>query len=152
MVLEARPIELPVRDLERVLREALTEDVGTGDVTTEATVDSSATCEAQILLKQPGVVCGLLAAAAVFRTLDSGISFEPLAAEGEIVSGPPAVVGRVTGSTRAVLTGERTALNLLGRLSGVATLTRRFVDAVEGTECVILDTRKIGRASCRERV
>ena len=59
MVLEARPIELPVRELERLVRDALAEDVGAGDVTTEATVDASATCEAQILLKQPGVVCGL---------------------------------------------------------------------------------------------
>ena len=142
MVLETRPIELPVRDLERVVREALAEDVGTGDLTTEATVDSFATCEAQILLKQPGVVCGLLAVASVFQVLDPKIHFEPLAAEGEHVSEAPAVIARVTGPTRAVLTGERTALNLLGRLSGVATLTRRFVDAIEGTGCVILDTRK----------
>ena len=70
MVLEARPMELPAPELERVVREALAEDVGAGDVTTEATVDASATCEAQILLKQPGVVCGLVAAEAVFRTLD----------------------------------------------------------------------------------
>jgi nicotinate-nucleotide pyrophosphorylase (carboxylating) len=142
MVLEARPIELPARELERLVRDALAEDIGAGDVTTEATVDASAVCEAQILLKQPGVVCGLVAAAAVFRTLDPQIQFEPLAAEGEQVSEAPAVIARVAGSTRAVLTGERTALNLLGRLSGVATLTRRFVDAVEGTDCIVLDTRK----------
>ena len=142
MVLETRPIELPLNDLERVVREALAEDVGAGDVTTEATVDVSATCEAQILLKQLGVVCGLLVAAAVFQVLDPKIRFEQLAAEGEHLSEAPAVIGRVAGSTRAVLTGERTALNLLGRLSGVATLTRRFVDAVEGTDCVVLDTRK----------
>jgi len=142
MVLEALPIELSPRDLERLVRDALAEDVGAGDVTTEATVDASATSEAQILLKQPGVVCGLPAAEAVFQALDSELRFDSLAAEGAQISEGPAVIGRVAGSTRAVLTGERTALNLLGRLSGVATLTRRFVDAVEGTGCVILDTRK----------
>ena len=89
MVLEARPIELPARELERLVRDALAEDDGAGDVTTEATVDASATCEAQILLKQPGVVCGLLAAAAVFRTLDPQIQFEPLAAEGVRVTLAP---------------------------------------------------------------
>ena len=135
-------MELPAPELERLVREALAEDVGTGDVTTEATVDASATCEAQILLKQPGVVCGLVAVAAVFRTLDPTSRFEALAAEGERFSETPSVIGRVTGSTRAVLTGERTALNFLGRLSGVATLTRLFVDALEGTDCVVLDTRK----------
>ena len=135
-------MELPAPELERVVREALAEDVGAGDVTTEATVDASATCEAQILLKQPGVVCGLVAAEAVFRTLDPTIRFEALATEGERVSETPAVIGRITGSTRAVLTGERTALNFLGRLSGVATLTRLFVDALDGTDCVVLDTRK----------
>jgi nicotinate-nucleotide pyrophosphorylase (carboxylating) len=135
-------MELPALELERSVREALAEDVGTGDVTTEATVDASATCEAQILLKQPGVVCGLVAAAAVFRTLDPTIRFEALAAEGERVSETPSVIARITGLTRAVLTGERTALNFLGRLSGVATLSRLFVDAVEGTDCVVLDTRK----------
>ncbi len=135
-------MELPALELERIVREALAEDVGTGDVTTEATVDAPATCEAQILLKQPGVVCGLVAAAAVFRTLDPTIRFEALAAEGERVSETPSVIVRITGPTRAVLTGERTALNFLGRLSGVATLSRLFVDAVEGTDCVVLDTRK----------
>ncbi len=135
-------MELSAPELEHIVREALAEDVGTGDVTTEATVDSSATCEAQILLKQPGVVCGLVAAAAVFRTLDPTIRFEALATEGERISETPSVIGRITGPTRAVLTGERTALNFLGRLSGVATLSRLFVDAVEGTDCVVLDTRK----------
>jgi nicotinate-nucleotide pyrophosphorylase (carboxylating) len=135
-------MELPGPELDRLVREALAEDVGTGDVTTEATVDASAICEAQILLKQPGVVCGLVAAAAVFRTLDPTIRFEALASEGDRFLETPAVIGRLTGATRAVLTGERTALNFLGRLSGVATLTRLFVDALEGTDCVVLDTRK----------
>jgi nicotinate-nucleotide pyrophosphorylase (carboxylating) len=80
-------------------------------------------------------------AEAVFRALDPDIGFERLVEEGETLSGP-APVARVTGSLRAILTGERTALNLLGRLSGIATLTRRYVDAVAGTGVAILDTRK----------
>jgi nicotinate-nucleotide pyrophosphorylase (carboxylating) len=116
----------------------LREDVGDGDLTTLAVVDEEATCEAEIRLREPGVVCGLEAAAAVFAEL--GATLEPLAAEGDWVD--PGPVARVSGPARSVLTGERLALNLVGRLSGVATLTRRFVTAVAGTEAEILDTRK----------
>jgi nicotinate-nucleotide pyrophosphorylase (carboxylating) len=129
-------------DLDRVVQAALAEDVGSGDVTTEATIDEGATCTANLLLKAPGVVCGLPAAEAVFRALDPELAFEPLAADGDRVTEVPADLARVSGRTRAVLTGERTALNLLGRLSGVATQTRQFVDAIEGTGAAILDTRK----------
>ena len=123
-----------------VVRAALAEDVGTGDVTTDPLFDAAATGTAQLLVKEPGVVCGLAAAEAVFRTLDESVQFEPLAHDGDIIE--PGPVARVEGSLRALLTGERTALNLLGRLSGVATLTRRYVDAVAGTRARILDTRK----------
>lgn len=116
----------------------LAEDVGDGDVTSRSVVDEDAVCEASILLKEPGVVCGLEAAAAVFEAL--GARLEPLVGEGERVDSGP--VARVEGPARAVLTGERLALNLVGRLSGVATLARRFVDAVDGTGATILDTRK----------
>jgi nicotinate-nucleotide pyrophosphorylase (carboxylating) len=128
-------------DLDRFARAALAEDVGRGDVTTEATVAENATCNARLLLKEPGVVCGLSAVEAVFRALDPNLSFEPSAADGDRL--PQATdVARLSGRTRAVLTGERTALNMLGRLSGIATLTRRFVDAIDGTGAEILDTRK----------
>jgi nicotinate-nucleotide pyrophosphorylase (carboxylating) len=127
--------------LERVVHAALAEDVGAGDVTTEATVPSDATGSAALLVKEPGVVCGLRAAEATFRALDPEVRFEAFATDGDIVE-PPAIVARVTGSERAILTGERVALNFLGRLSGIATLTRRFVDAVEGTGASVLDTRK----------
>ncbi|MGH3132341.1 MAG: carboxylating nicotinate-nucleotide diphosphorylase, partial [Gaiellaceae bacterium] len=127
--------------LGRVVAAALAEDVGEGDVTTEATVDAGAIGTAALLVNEPGVVCGLAAAEAVFRALDPGLRFEALVEEGAQVE-PPAVVARVEGPLRAILTGERTALNLLGRLSGVATLTRRHVDAVAGTGAAILDTRK----------
>jgi len=119
------------------VRAWLAEDVGAGDATTLAVIDEDATCEARILLKEHGVVCGLDVAAAVFAEL--GAQLEPLAADGDSLHGP---VARVAGPARAVLTGERLALNVLGRLSGIATLTRRYVDAVEGTGATILDTRK----------
>ena len=119
------------------VRAWLAEDVGAGDATTLAVIDRDATCKARILVKEPGVVCGLDAAAAVFEEL--GANLEPLAADGNSVQGPVALI---TGPARAVLTGERLALNLLGRLSGIATLTRRYVDAIDGTGATILDTRK----------
>lgn len=127
--------------LERVVEAALVEDVGTGDVTTEATVDADAVGTAELVTRAPGVVAGLEAAEAVFRALDPEIRFERLVDEGQTVTTPTAVA-RVSGPLRAILTGERTALNLLARLSGIATLTKRYVDAVAGTGAAILDTRK----------
>ena len=127
--------------LERIVHSALAEDIGAGDVTTEAMVPEDAVGTANLLVKERGVVCGLRAAEATFLALDSDIRFEALVRDGDVVE-PPAVVARVTGSQRAILTGERVALNFLGRLSGIATLTRRYVDAVEGTGAAVLDTRK----------
>ena len=127
--------------LERVVHAALAEDVGAGDVTTEATIAADVAGTAALLVKEPGVVCGLRAAEATFRALDPDVRFEAFASDGDVVE-PPAIVARVHGSERAILTGERVALNFLGRLSGIATLTRRFVDAVEGTGTSVLDTRK----------
>jgi nicotinate-nucleotide pyrophosphorylase (carboxylating) len=127
--------------VERVVLAALAEDIGAGDVTTEATVAPDAVGTAELLVKEAGVVCGLRAAETAFRALDSEIRFEALASDGDHVE-PPAVVARLTGSERAILTAERVALNFLGRLSGIATLTRRYVDAVEGTGAAVLDTRK----------
>jgi nicotinate-nucleotide pyrophosphorylase (carboxylating) len=128
--------------IQQAVEVALAEDVGTGDVTTEATVPAEAVGTAEILLKEPGVVCGLAVAEAVFRALDDDVRFEALVEEGAAVSDVPAVVARVTGSEQAILTGERVALNFLGRLSGIATLTRRYADAVSGTGAAVLDTRK----------
>ena len=127
--------------LERIVHSALAEDIGAGDVTTEATVPADAVGTADLLVKERGVVCGLRAAEAAFFALDPDIRFEALARDGDVVE-PPAAVARVTGSQRAILTGERVALNFVGRLSGIATLTRRYVDAVEGTGVAVLDTRK----------
>jgi nicotinate-nucleotide pyrophosphorylase (carboxylating) len=127
--------------LERIVLAALAEDVGQGDVTTEGTVPVDATGIAELLVKEPGVVCGLRAAEAAFRALDDELEFELLVSEGAALDRSGAVA-RLSGSDRAILTGERVALNFLGRLSGIATLTRRYVDAVAGTGTAILDTRK----------
>ena len=132
---------ITVDAIEQAVRTALAEDVGEGDVTTEATVDPDALGTAELVVKEAGVVCGLAVAEAVFWALDPDLRFAPLAEEGAVVD-RPAAVALVTGPERAILTGERTALNFLGRLSGVATLTRRYVDAVAGTGVAILDTRK----------
>ncbi|HET8647693.1 MAG TPA: carboxylating nicotinate-nucleotide diphosphorylase [Vicinamibacteria bacterium] len=131
-------------DLERVrrtVREALDEDVGSGDVTSEATVPDSARGRAVLVAKQELVVAGLDAAREAFRALDPQVAWEPEAGEGERFF-PGTVLATVRGRARALLTAERVALNFLQRLSGVATVTRRFVDAVEGTAARIRDTRK----------
>ena len=116
----------------------LAEDLGDGDVTSLATVPEDAQGVATITQKAPGVLFGFAAAEAVFAEL--GCSAERLAAEGEWREGGAAL--RVAGPTRGILSAERTALNLLQRLSGIATLTARYVQAVEGTGVKILDTRK----------
>jgi len=127
--------------VERIVHAALAEDIGAGDVTTDATVAPDAIGTAELFVKEPGVVCGLGVAEATFRALDPAIRFEALADDGDTVE-PPALIARITGSERAILTAERVALNFVGRLSGIATLTRRYVDAVEGTGAGVLDTRK----------
>jgi nicotinate-nucleotide pyrophosphorylase (carboxylating) len=127
--------------LAAIVAGALAEDVGEGDVTTEATVDPGALGTAELLVKEPGVVYGLAVVEAVFRTLDPDVEVEPLVEDRARLEAP-ATVARVTGPLQAILTGERVALNFLGRLSGVATLARRYADAVAGTGVAILDTRK----------
>jgi nicotinate-nucleotide pyrophosphorylase (carboxylating) len=128
--------------LERAVLAALAEDVREGDVTTEALVGEDSSSIGTLLVREAGVVCGLRAAEIAFRALDDELVFEPRVEEGDQVGEDGAEVARLDGPTRAILTGERTALNFLGRLSGIATLTRRYVDAVEGTGVAILDTRK----------
>jgi nicotinate-nucleotide pyrophosphorylase (carboxylating) len=119
---------------------ALAEDIGGGDVTTAATVPEGARARAQVWQKAPGVVFGLEVAEETFRSLDGDGRITRLTEEGEWREGGPVL--RVDGLAAAILTGERTALNFLQRLSGVATLTARCVRAIEGTDARILDTRK----------
>jgi nicotinate-nucleotide pyrophosphorylase (carboxylating) len=125
----------------RLIALALEEDVGPGDRTAEACVPASLRGTAAIVAKEALVVAGVAAAARVFRALDGACSLEPLQRDGDAVD-PGARVLRVRGSLRALLTAERTALNLLQRLSGIATLTRRHADALAGTKTKLLDTRK----------
>jgi nicotinate-nucleotide pyrophosphorylase (carboxylating) len=135
-------MELTAEILDPVVRAALAEDVGSGDRTTDGLVPADARCRAELLLEEPGVVCGIDAVRAVFQTLDPGVRVEALLADGARVTDIPARVAVIEGPARAVLTGERTALNLFGRLCGIATLAARYVDLVDGTGASILDTRK----------
>jgi nicotinate-nucleotide pyrophosphorylase (carboxylating) len=127
--------------LRELVAVALAEDVGSGDVTTEATVDADRRAIARIVQKAPGVVFGMDAAEATFRALDPDATFTREVEEGvwRDEGGP---VMEIEGTARALLTGERTALNFLGRLSGVATAAARAVAEVQGTRAQILDTRK----------
>jgi nicotinate-nucleotide pyrophosphorylase (carboxylating) len=123
------------------LRAFLAEDLGSGDVTSEATVPDSARAHGELVAKSECVVSGLDAARRVFELLDPSVAWEPSRSAGERV-GAGTVLARLSGRARPILTAERVALNLLQRMSGIATATRRFVDAVAGTGCRILDTRK----------
>jgi nicotinate-nucleotide pyrophosphorylase (carboxylating) len=135
-------VELTQEDIDHVVEAALAEDVGAGDATTLALVPADAHCRAELLLEEPGVVCGVPVAAAVFGALDRSVNVEAKVEEGTAVSAVPAVLAVIEGPARAILTGERVALNLVGRLCGIASLTRRFAELTEGTPARILDTRK----------
>ena len=129
------------KEIDDCLRRALAEDVGAGDATTNSIVPADATLNAQIMAKQEGVVAGLDIARKVFLLLDDRVNFLAHVNEGSTVTSGT-VLADISGPARALLTGERTALNFLGRMSGIATLTRQFVDAMAGTRARVLDTRK----------
>lgn len=120
---------------------ALAEDIGTGDITTRVTVPEGTTARGVVLAKAEGVVSGIEVARFVFQRYDPRIAFDALAADGAAVT-PGTALATVRGPARSLLTAERTALNLLQRLSGVATDTARYVKAIEGTTARIIDTRK----------
>ncbi len=128
--------------LDRLLEAARIEDLGAaGDVTSESAVEATATCRATAVAREPGVVAGLAAVPRALEVFGCAAGVEFLAADGEACStGSP--LWRISGPRRAILGAERTVLNLLGRLSGVATLTRRFVREVAGTAALVCDTRK----------
>lgn len=127
--------------LRTLIAMALREDVGAGDWTTLWTVPGDLRATAMVRAKAPLVVSGTAAAARVFLTVDPDLEVEVVAADG-VACHPGDRVLRISGTVRSILTAERTALNFLGRLSGIATLTRRFVDAVSGTRATVVDTRK----------
>ncbi|MFN3522020.1 MAG: carboxylating nicotinate-nucleotide diphosphorylase [Phenylobacterium sp.] len=133
---------LPDLLIEPVVRAALAEDLGrAGDVTAMACIEADAELSAVFAARKPGVVAGLACARMAVLALDPSARFEATAQDGESV-GAGAPLAKVRANARALLSAERTALNLLGRLSGVATLTRAYVDAVAGTRARIVDTRK----------
>ncbi len=129
------------RTIGEIVKRALSEDVGPGDVTTKATIPSSSKSEAVILCKQDGVLAGSDVAVEVFHQVNSEIVVKFEADDGDKIKAGR-VIAYLSGPTRGILTAERTALNFLQRLSGIATLATRFVEAVKGTKAVITDTRK----------
>lgn len=129
-------------DTDEFVRRALAEDLGKGgDVTSAATIDADARFSAELTAREPIVVAGLDLASAFFRTLDEGVIIEQQASDGSAVEAG-AVLMRLKGNARAMLSAERSALNTLQHLSGIATLTRRYVEAIAGTGAILLDTRK----------
>lgn len=129
------------KDIMPIIARALAEDVGDGDVTTKWTVPFAKRADAVIIAKADGVIAGLDVARWVFEAIDEAIAFAARAKDGACV-GAGDVLAEVSGSARGLLTGERVALNFLQRMSGIATMTAQFVEAVQGTNAQILDTRK----------
>jgi nicotinate-nucleotide pyrophosphorylase (carboxylating) len=135
-------VPLPKSVIDAVVANALAEDLGlAGDITTEATVPAGARASGVIAARRPGVVAGVQLAQAAFQALDPQATFRALIGDGGRVEAG-ANIARVAGDARALLTAERTALNFLGHLSGIATLTARYVEAITGTRARIMDTRK----------
>lgn len=132
---------MQIPGMEEIIRLALEEDIGGGDVTTLSTVPEANSSRGKFLAKEPLTVCGLPALMRVFELIDARIAVTPLVSDGDEVKKGD-VIATIEGPARGILTGERTALNFLQRLSGVATKTREAVRQVEGTKAVIVDTRK----------
>ena len=126
---------------EELIDRAIEEDLGSGDVTAEATVPEDLLAQAHIVQKQPGVICGLDIVERVFQKTGAE-EMDRTVIEGHWHASVPRDIALIQGSARALLAGERVALNFLGHLSGISTLTAQFVDAVAGTGARILDTRK----------
>ena len=129
------------REVGRIIRRALAEDIGAGDVTSSWTLPEGLALRGKLIAKAPGVVAGLEVAGRVFAAVDKRVRFSALVADGSTVT-VGMLLATVQGPARSILSAERVALNLLQRMSGIATLTQRFVQAVRGTHAVILDTRK----------
>ncbi|MEQ1718086.1 MAG: carboxylating nicotinate-nucleotide diphosphorylase [Hyphomicrobium sp.] len=139
---QSRPAPLPDPFVDVAVRAALAEDLGLmGDITTNATVPAGTSAQAVIAARQPGVIAGLQLAEAAFRLLDANVRFACRIGDSGTVK-PGDTVAQISGDARALLTAERVALNYLGRLSGIATLTRQYAEAIAGTHARIADTRK----------
>ncbi|MBF0254317.1 MAG: carboxylating nicotinate-nucleotide diphosphorylase [Candidatus Omnitrophica bacterium] len=128
------------KKLDHILRAALREDVGGRDLTSSM-IDADLTARGDVVFKSRGVLCGLSVAERIYRLVDENLRFLPVAKDGELIE-PGRAIFYLEGSARSILTGERTALNFLSEMSGVATLTRQFVEKVKNTKVAIYDTRK----------
>ena len=134
-------MELSADEIRRAVQAALTEDIGSGDVTTLATIPENALATAVMRAREPLVVAGIAVAEAAFRELSAEIQIEKVVNDDAHLKAGDAIL-KISGNARAILTAERVALNFVQRLSGIATLTAQFVDAISGTHAQILDTRK----------
>ena len=128
-------------EVERIIRTALLEDIGLGDVTTEVTVSAGSVSRAELVAKEDFTLAGIDVASEVFQALDTVVKFEKIFADGQLVN-KGSVIAWLKGKSSVLLSGERVALNLLQRMSGIASLTARYVAEVEGTRATIVDTRK----------
>ena len=134
-------MDLDSHKLEIIVQNALNEDIGDGDITTDSIIHSDKIMHGRFVAKADGVIAGLIVAGITFSQLDESIEFTSFCTDGEFVKNK-SVIATVNGPGRALLSGERVALNFLQRMSGIATMTRQFVEAVSETRTVILDTRK----------
>ncbi len=127
--------------IRKIIQNALQEDLGHGDITTRALIPTNLGGKASIMSKTDGIVSGIEAALEVFRTLDINITTQTLIPDGTVIK-PNDIVAHIEGSIATILNGERVALNIIQRLSGISTETRKYVDAISGTRARIIDTRK----------
>jgi nicotinate-nucleotide pyrophosphorylase (carboxylating) len=137
---EKKP-ELNLTNLDQLIRHALIEDIGKGDITTQLTIPESKAVKANLIVKEDAVICGIPVAERVFHLVDKDIVFDPKVKEGHKVK-KGKVIAEISGKARSILSSERLALNLMTMLSGVATITREYVDRIEPSKVKITDTRK----------
>jgi len=134
-------LEIPRTELQRIVTTALTEDIGSGDITTDNLVPAQTLTRAAVVYRSAGVVCGVHVLAAVFHAIDDRVAVEQLVPDGEKVA-RGTTVALVRGSARSILKGERVALNFVQRMAGIATATARYVEAVGDLPVHVIDTRK----------
>jgi nicotinate-nucleotide pyrophosphorylase (carboxylating) len=130
-----------ITSIREIIKRALEEDIGSGDITSECTIPEELILSGRFVARAPGILAGLEIAGMVFQSLDERVTMRRQVDEGQDVI-PNQTLAEIKGPGRAILSGERTALNILQRMSGIATQSRKYVDAVKGTQAIILDTRK----------
>ncbi|MFA7288466.1 MAG: carboxylating nicotinate-nucleotide diphosphorylase [Melioribacteraceae bacterium] len=134
-------MKLDKTEIKKIIKQALREDIAAGDITTNAIISKNAKTVGRILVKSDGIICGLKIAKMVFEELDKSISFKSFCKDGDFLKAG-SVAAEVKGSERTLLTGERTALNFMQRLSGIATMAHSYSEKLKGTQTQLLDTRK----------